>query len=193
MSASRILRTSVLLNGSRLPKARAQTLIRSRTASTKSGVDGHFDDKKDVQLDREKMDRQSYENTGSGTDDAVAGEHELSYGQESPNTPEGARDEAGRINKNSTYNPLEVSAANPDVSFKGTEHEVRNRTAFRPDKKTGDAEKMVRGSGPGKVKTKEAPTGNKTFAGSIKGKADSPSDIARGSKLTSPGPSNKAL
>jgi len=74
--------------------------------------------KKSAVLDREKLDPEADEYSGSGTDDAAAKNEQAAF---DPNitSPEGAKDKAGEGNEG---NPLEVSPANQDVS-QGTAEE----------------------------------------------------------------------
>lgn len=135
---------------------------------TSTNIDRSIDSKKRAQDDYTYIDRQSDENAKSGTDDAVAGEQAVSFDNSQSTSPEHAIDMAGK--PTNRYNPLEVSAANPDVSVAGTEAEYapRGKEAF-----------TYVGTTSAKSKKPVQIPENKSYAGYDKRRGQRPQDVAK--------------
>ena len=137
------------------------------TRQASSTVKDHTNDKKAAQQDRSYIDRQSDENALSGTDDAVA-QQKNSFDPSQPADPAHAKYMAGKDSPGA--NPLEVSAANPEVSSA-----VREDGVSRKEKDTV----TYASSGSGKSKQRSVPE-SKAYAGSDSRKPDRPQDVRAG-------------
>ena len=137
------------------------------TRQASSTVEEHTNDKKAAQQNLNHIDRQSDENALSGTDDAVA-QQKNSFDPSQPADPAHAKYMAGK--DTSGPNPLEVSAANPEVS-----------AAVREDGFSRKAKETVTyaSSGSGKSKQHGVPK-SKAYAGSDSRKPDKPQDVKAG-------------
>lgn len=89
-------------------------------------VDKNFDSRKAAIADRHRLDSQTTENTGTGTDASVAERADVSFDPTKSLDPEHARQRAGQGESN--INPLEVSSANKDVSETSREAETGRDT-----------------------------------------------------------------
>ncbi|KAK5078403.1 hypothetical protein LTS08_002751 [Lithohypha guttulata] len=184
MSATRLIRKSIPLRASQLlPRAPSSHSYASQARPNQSEADKHLEDKRSVQAgnannNATKIDRQSYEYSLTGTDDGVANDQQVSY--EKGSDPARSRELAG---ENSSTNPLEVSPANPDASLAGTEYVAT--TEFRPTK----APTTIQSQGVSKTKTAQPADDrvNRTFAGGDKRKPGHPRDVAKDSRLVTPG------
>ena len=125
--------------------------------------------KRSAQQNLHGIDRQSYEYSLSGTDDAVAQENTVSFDPTQSTDPAHAKDMAGRNSPEG--NPLEISAANPEVSSAVTE--VRYR-------KKEKATVTYASQGDRKGKAGGVPE-NKATAGMDKRRSDRPQDVRAGS------------
>lgn len=149
------------------PYASEATKAQHTAKSTEGSVD-----KKQAQQNRHKIDRQSYEYSQSGTDDAVAAQS-TSFDNKSTD-PEALREASGKENKWS--NPLNASPANRSMS----QHtdEVRGDETTRPVTKE-------KGMSRSDSSTKSAKPGfeKEAFAGSSKtGKKEYPQMVEQGSR-----------
>ncbi|KAK5079621.1 hypothetical protein LTR70_006496 [Exophiala xenobiotica] len=124
--------------------------------------------KKSAQQNLAGIDRQSDEYALSGTDDAVAQQHTVAFDPSQPTDPAHAKDMAGKGDPQ--HNPLEVSAANPEVSSAANEGGYS-----RKEKETV----TYAGHGQGKAKQGVVPE-NKAYAAQDKRKSDRPQDVKVG-------------
>lgn len=166
MLSSRIIRQCFILQ-------RGNLSIQIRSSSS---VDSHVESKKLAHKDNLHIDRQSYEYTASGTDDAIGGEQQLSYDHTVSNDPEEAVKLAGNLGQK--YNPLEVSAANPKVSTVGSQGEF---TVERKETITYLGKSSRKQDPPALVPK------NRTYAGTDTRKPQSPRDIAEQRRTIVPG------
>ncbi|KAJ9661507.1 hypothetical protein H2198_001887 [Neophaeococcomyces mojaviensis] len=117
MSSSRIIPRSLPSSPARLLQRRPHYIISTSTQRRlASNLNSDFRSKKQAQEPQNTghIDRQSYEYTQTSTDDAIASNTHISYDLAEDNTAQGAKDRAGQTSAD--HNPLEVSAANPEVS-----------------------------------------------------------------------------
>lgn len=136
------------------------------------------ENKRDAQLESKNIDRQSYEYSLSGTDDAVAGQTNIVFDGSKNVTPEEARELSGRAS--SKHKTLEFSPANSDISNTGIDVEYRAVTKNPPttvERKASIKEKVQRPEEPQ----------SRGFAGADKRKPDSPSAVAASRNLTQSG------
>jgi len=164
MSSSRIItrylpRSSAQLLQQRTPPHIIITSTQQRHASN---LNTNFHDKKQAQQPQnsDHIDRQSYEYTQSSTDDAIANNAAISYERTTDTTTEGAMKRADDA-AGDGHNPLEVSAANPEVSS-GNRGEDRIPKIIKP------AEPSYQGQSTAKseVRKETDKSKNRTFAGS---------------------------
>lgn len=147
------------------------TSARQNQSTTPAGNVFHeVEAKKDAQLDSKQVDRQSYEYSLSGTDDAVAGQTNIVFEGGKNMSPEEARELAGQAS--SEHKTLEFSPANQDISETGINAEYRAVTKSPPT--------TVKRQASVKEKVVNAPDEPKSrgFAGMDKRKPDSPSAVA---------------
>lgn len=105
-----------------------QTPPPSRTYASGGTFDKNFDSRKAAVTDRHRLDSQSIDYTGSGTDAAVAERSDVSFDpSKSSVDPEQARKLAGQGGDHKV-NPLEVSPANRAVSETSREAEGGRNT-----------------------------------------------------------------
>lgn len=113
-------------------------------------VDKNFDSRKAAIADRHKLDSQSTEYSGSGTDDAVAERSDVSFDPAKSLDPEQARELTGRGGDHET-NPLEVSPANRAVSETSREAEGGRNTESVKGETTSYFSKTTLKKGDGKM------------------------------------------
>jgi hypothetical protein len=147
------------------------TATQGRLASDSPGKS--FESKKSALGHRHHIDRQSYENTSSNTDDAVAGQ-DVSYQRSKSTDPEEAK-QAASADSNST-SPLEVSAANPKVSTFTSENEPGAKSKVTSS---------YHGVSSSKSKSNIS-SSKKVSAGFDKRKPDSPKEVASRQHTLSP-------
>lgn len=138
----------------------------TRPASNVAGED--IRNKKAAQENNARVDRQSDEYALSGTDDAVAQQNTVSFDPSQPADPAHARQMAGKDSPDA--NPLEISAANPEVSSA-----AREGGYSRKEKDTV----TYASSGSGKSKQQAVPE-NKAYAGTDSRRPDRPQDVRTG-------------
>lgn len=156
------------------PKPHVKIVQQIRLASSSSkDIDQEVDEKKSAQGESKKIDRQSDEYSLSATDDAVAGQSDVSFDASKTLSPEEAKDMAGRT--------LEMSPANREASVAATEVEYRAVTRAPPTTTKGNS----------KIKTKNTDIGeepeSRAFAGTDKRKPQSPQDVAAAKGRVQPG------
>lgn len=169
MSTSRsILKVIPLRRPLPVPASRILSLSNSQTRAGSNTVKKDIEDKKSVQQNLQGIDRQSQEYALSGTDDAVASQGNVSFDPTQSTDPAHARDLSGKDSPD--HNPLEMSAANPEVSSA-----AREGGPSRKDKESV----TYASSGSGKSKQQTVPE-NKAYAGSDSRRADRPQDVRTG-------------
>ncbi|KAK5952108.1 hypothetical protein OHC33_006995 [Knufia fluminis] len=151
-----------------VPRSRISHLTSTQTRAGSNTVKRDIEDKKSAQQNLQGIDRQSQEYALSGTDDAVASQGNVSFDPTQSTDPAHAKDMAGK--DSSDHNPLDVSAANPEVSSAAREGGYSRK----------EKESVTYASpGSGKSKQQTVPE-NKAYAGSDSRRPDRPQDVRTG-------------
>jgi len=155
-----------------VPVLQKPSLSTPQTRKASNTVAEDIQDKKAAQQNLAGIDRQSQEYALSGTDDAVAGQTAVSFDPSQPTDPAHAREMSA--DSSPGYNPLAVSAANPEVSSA-----AREGGYSRKEKETV----TYASSGSGKSKKQAVPE-NKAHAGADSRRPDRPQDVRTGSVMS---------